>query len=150
MLDRLPQEQKPPVRAMMRAASKLPRAADGMARMKKLAQGLERDSPEAARSLREGLAETFTINRLDVPPGLHRCLATTNIIESPQSGVRMRTRKITRGRDGEMVLRWVAGAIRSRKGTFERSWATSNSGPWLDSGEKDRNDRLPTAEGGVT
>jgi len=120
VLDHLPQEQKPQVKSLMRAAYKLPRAEDGMARMEKLAQWLERDYPEAARSLREGLDETFTINRLDVPLGLHRCLATTNIIESPQSGVRMRTRKITRWRDGEMVLRWVAGAYRITEGNFRK------------------------------
>ena len=120
VLDRLPQEQKPPVRSMLRAAYKLPRAEEGLARMEKLAQWLERDYPEAARSLREGLAETFTINRLDVPPALHRCLATTNIIESPQSGVRLRTRKITRWRDGEMVLRWVAGAYQITEGNFRK------------------------------
>ena len=52
------------MKSMLRAAYKLPRAEEGMARMEKLAQWLERDYPEAARSLREGLAETFTINRL--------------------------------------------------------------------------------------
>lgn len=120
VLDRLPQEQKPQVRSLMRAAYQLPRAEEGMARMEKLAQWLERDYPEAARSLREGLAETFTINRLQVPPGLHRCLATTNLIESPQSGVRLRTRKITRWRDGEMVLRWVAGAYQITEANFRK------------------------------
>jgi len=65
----------------MRAAWKLD-ADGGMARMKKLAEWLERDYPAAAGSLREGLEDCFTINRLDVPPSLHRCLATTNIIES--------------------------------------------------------------------
>lgn len=41
--------------------------------------------PAAANSLREGLEECFTLNRLGIPPSLHRCLATTNLIESPQS-----------------------------------------------------------------
>jgi hypothetical protein len=30
-------------------------------------------------------------NSLCIPPSLHRGLATTNLIESPQSGVRVRT-----------------------------------------------------------
>ena len=79
--------------------------------MRKLAEMIERDYPEAAASLREGLEETFTINRADVPPSLHRCLATTNIIESPQSGVRHKTGNVCRWRDGGMILRWVAGAF---------------------------------------
>ena len=29
----------------------------------------------------------FTLQRLKLPPSLYKCLATTNLIESPQSGV---------------------------------------------------------------
>ncbi len=42
---------------------------------------------------------------------LHRCLATTNLIESPQSGVRMRTRRVCRWRDAAMVQRWAAASF---------------------------------------
>jgi hypothetical protein len=45
------------------------------------------------------MEECFTINRLGVPPSLHRCLATTNIVESPNAGVRRRTRRVTRWKD---------------------------------------------------
>lgn len=76
--------------------------------MEKVAQWLEREYPSAAASLREGLEEMFTMNHLGLPPSLHRCLGTTNLIESPQSGVRKRTGNVCRWRDGETVLRWVA------------------------------------------
>jgi hypothetical protein len=33
------------------------------------------------------LKEMFTLQRLKIPESLHKCLATTNIIESPQGGV---------------------------------------------------------------
>lgn len=56
----------------------------GMARIRKLAEWLEREHSSAAASLREGLEECFTIHRLGLPPSLQLCLATTNIIESPQ------------------------------------------------------------------
>lgn len=79
VLDHLPQEQKGQVKSAMRAAWKLDAEA-GMARMQKLAEWLERDYPAAAASLREGLEECFTLNRLDLPPSLHRCLASTNVI----------------------------------------------------------------------
>jgi putative transposase len=34
-----------------------------------------------------------------------------HIIESPHSGVRLRTRRICRWRDGKMVLRWAAALL---------------------------------------
>jgi putative transposase len=66
------------------------------------------------------LEETFTINRADVPPSLHRCLATTNVIESPQSGVRKKTGNVCRWRDGNMTLRWVAGAFLLTEKNFRK------------------------------
>src|SRR5438128_1614050 len=56
------------------------------------------------------MKETFTLQRLQIPESLHKCLATTNIIESPQSGVERRTHNVTRWRDVDMVQRWVASA----------------------------------------
>jgi putative transposase len=64
----------------------------------------------APASLREGLAEMFTVNRLGLSPSFSRCLVSTNVIESPHSGVRLRTRRVCRWRDGKMVLRWAAAA----------------------------------------
>ena len=55
--------------------------------------------------------EQFTINRLDLPSQLRRCLASTNIIESPNAGIREKTGRVTRWRDGPRVLRWTASAV---------------------------------------
>jgi hypothetical protein len=63
--------------------------------------------------LLEGLDEMFTINRLGLPKQLCRCLGSTNVIESPYSGVRQKTYRVTRWRDGQMVLRWAASALLS-------------------------------------
>jgi hypothetical protein len=82
-----------------------------MARLEKQAEWLEREYPSAAASLREGLAEMFTISRLGLSSSLSLCLVSTNLIESPHSGVRLRTRKVCRWRDGKMVLRWAAAAL---------------------------------------
>jgi len=117
--DRLPEEQKDQVKAAMRASYKL-EAKEGMARLRKLADWLEQESPAAANSLREGLEECFTINRLGIPSSLHRCLATTNVIESPQSGVRMRTRRVCRWRDAAMVERWAAASFLAAEKNFRR------------------------------
>jgi len=120
VLEELPKEQHAQVRSLLRAAYKLPRAEEGMAKIEKMATWLEREYPAAAASLREGLEEIFTINRLGLPPSLHRCLATTNLIESPQSGVRKRTGNVSRWRDGQMVLRWVAGAYLLTEKNFRK------------------------------
>jgi len=119
VVDHLPKDQKDQVKSVLRAAWKMDAQA-GMARLKKLAQWLEREYPSAAASLMEGLEECFTINRLEVPPSLHRCLATTNIIESPHSGVRMRTRRVCRWRDGGMVKRWTASAFLRTEKNFKK------------------------------
>jgi hypothetical protein len=47
---------------------------------------------------------------------------TTNLIESPYSGVRLRTRRVCRWRDGKRVLRWAALPITEQH--FKRPWAT--------------------------
>ena len=117
VVERLPKDQQNQTRSLIRAAWKL-EAKAGMAKLEKLAQWLEREHPDAAASLREGMEECFTINRLDVPPSLHRCLASTNLIESPNGGVRRRTRKICHWKDKNMAKRWAAAAYLRTEQTF--------------------------------
>ena len=110
VLDELPQEQQGQTLNLMRAAWKVSTAEEGEKRLEQLARFLEHDHESAARSLREGMTEMFTLQRLQIPASLHKCLATTNIIESPQGGVQRRTDNVTRWRDADMVERWVASA----------------------------------------
>ena len=119
VLDYLSREDRPQVKSVLRAAWKLP-PKEGMARIKKLAAWLDQKYPSAASSLVEGLEECFTINRLDVPPSLYRCLATTNIIESPHAGVRIQTRRVTHWQNGSMVLRWMASAFLRTEKRFNK------------------------------
>ncbi len=63
----LPEHLKDQVKAALRAAFRLS-ATEGMARLEKQAQWLEREHPDAAASLREGLEEMFTVNRLGLSP----------------------------------------------------------------------------------
>jgi len=119
VLDHVSDPLKDTVKATMNAAYRLD-ADQGMARLEKLAKMLEKEHPSAAASLREGLAETFTVNRLGLPATLRRCLCTTNVIESPHSGVRQRTGRVSRWRDGAMVLRWVATAFLATEKSFRR------------------------------
>lgn len=119
VLGYLPKDQQAQVKSVLRAAWKLP-PKEGMARIKKLAAWLDNSYPSAAASLIEGLEECFTINRLDIPPALHRCLATTNLIESPHAGVRIQTRRVTHWQNGKMVLRWMASAFIRTEKRFNR------------------------------
>ena len=110
VVDELPKEQQGQALNLMRAAWKVKTAEEGEKRLEQLARFLERDHESAARSVREGMKEMFTLQRLKIPESLHKCLATTNIIESPQGGVERRTHNVTRWRDADMVQRWVASA----------------------------------------
>ena len=114
VLERLPKTEAAQTKAVMMAAYKLA-PKDGMAKMKKQAQWLEREHPDAAASLLEGLHESFTVNALGLPPTLMRCLCTTNIIENPNGIVRRTSRRVTRYRDANMALRWTAaGGLASK------------------------------------
>ena len=115
----LPEDLRESVQIMMRAAYKLPWK-EGITRLKKQAQWLAQVHPHAATSLLEGLEETFTINRFNLSPSLRRSLGTTNIIESPNAGIRRRTRRVCRWRNGEMVLRWAATALIDSEKSFNR------------------------------
>jgi transposase-like protein len=115
----LPEHLKDQTKAAMRSAFRLP-AREGMARLEKQAEWQEREYPSAAASLREGLAEMFAVSRLGLSPSLSRCLVSTNVIESPHSGVRLRTRKVCRWRDGKMVLRWAAAALLMTEQNFRK------------------------------
>jgi hypothetical protein len=67
-----------------------------------------------------GAVKLFTVNRLGLPASLRRCLATTNIIESPQSTVRRLTHKVDNWRDGAMALRWAAASFVEAEKTMRK------------------------------
>jgi putative transposase len=117
--DHLPKDQQANAKATLRAAWKLD-AAEGMRQIEQLAQWYEKKHPSAAASLREGLGEMFTINRMGLPPTLLRCLATTNVIDSSHWGVRQRTGRVTNWQDGQMALRWASAAFEATAKGFRR------------------------------
>jgi len=119
VLGYLPKELQQQTAAVLRAAWKL-EPKEGLARLRTQIEWLERSYPKAAASLREGLEETFTINRLGLSPMLRKCLATTNVIESSLSGVEGRTGRVTRWRSGEMCLRWAGAAALETERNFRK------------------------------
>jgi transposase-like protein len=79
---KLPKVLASTVAKKMRAAYHDPDALGAEATLEALARSLEKKHPGAAGSLREGLYETLTVSRLDVPPTLARTLRSTNAVES--------------------------------------------------------------------
>jgi len=119
VLGHLPKDQHPQARAVIRAAWKLDADA-GEQKLEQFARWLERDHPTAARSLREGLSEMFTINRLGLPPRLKKCLGSTNVIDSTHAGVRQRTRRVAHWQSGSMALRWSAASFVETEKNYRR------------------------------
>lgn len=119
VLGYLPDDQKDQVKCAMQAAFSL-EANKGKQKLKQLAKWLEREYPSAASSLLEGLDEMFTINVLGLPKTLRRCLGSTNLIESPNSGIRSRTRRVKNWQDHGMVVRWVAASLLDMEKRFKR------------------------------
>ncbi len=88
--------------------------------LERLARSLEREHPGAASSLREGLEETLTVQRLGIDGALYLTLRSTNPIENLNGAVAHHTRNVKRWRDGQMVLRWVGAALLQASGGFRR------------------------------
>ena len=117
--ERLPKAKAEQTRWVMLQALK-GEAGAGIRNLRAHAKHLKLQHPDAAASLLEGLEELFTINRLGVTGQLARCLATTNVIESPNSVVRRVGRRVTRYRDVQMVLRWVAAGFLEAEKAFHK------------------------------
>ena len=88
--------------------------------LKTTAAWLERLNPDAASSLREGMAEMLTVTRLGVTGALLKTLATTNPIESALSVAADTTRRVKRWREGDMRLRWCAAGMLRAESRFRR------------------------------
>lgn len=111
----LPEDQHEQAKATLRAAFKLD-AKEGAAKLQQYASWLEQEWPNAAASIREGIDEMFTINRLGLPSVLRRCLGTTNVIDNGHSAARDRMRRVKNWQSGSMALRWTAAFDAASKG----------------------------------
>jgi putative transposase len=118
--DHLPQRLRSSVGRKMTDAYHAGSALEAEAALLALAKGLDRTHPGAAASLREGLDETLTVLRLNVPPTLARTLRSTNCIESMISVCREHASNVKRWRDGQMALRWCAAGMVEAGKQFRR------------------------------
>ena len=105
----VPQARQAYVRTSLRRAYRAANAAAARRQLTALATWLARNGhPDAADSLREGLEETLTVLKLELPPTLRRFFATTNCIENLIGTVPTHLqRNIKRWRDGDMRRRWI-------------------------------------------
>jgi putative transposase len=118
--DHLPEHMRSPVEKRIRKAYHADSALEAEAQLTALAKELDKTHPGAAGSLREGLHETLTVLRLDVPPTLARTLRSTNAVESMISISRDHARNVKHWRDGQMALRWCAAGMVEASKQFRR------------------------------
>jgi transposase-like protein len=116
----LPDDERPAIRAAIQRAYELADAAEAQAQLEALACQLERAHPGAASSLREGMGETLTVQRLGITGRLYRTLRSTNVIENLNGSVATYRRNVKRWRDGAMVMRWGAAALKEAHAHFNR------------------------------
>lgn len=118
--DHLPEAERPLVLRRLRAAWAEPDPAHAKAQLEAIARGLAHGRPGAAAAVREGLAETLTVNRLGVTGSLLRTLESTNPVESMIEIVRDHATRVKRWESGEMALRWAAAGMLAAQGQFRR------------------------------
>ena len=118
--DHLPDSMRKNVGRAMSTAYRCGNAERAKRLLNALARQLEKKHPSAAASLREGLDETLTVMRLELPTWLDRTLSTTNAIEFVNSRIRKTTHNVTKWNGGTMVLRWLAVALVEASKTFRK------------------------------
>jgi putative transposase len=120
VLDLLPERDRPRVLSRIRGAWALKDATQAETQLEALAAELERSWPDAASSLREGMAETLTLMGLGITGRLAKSLSSTNPIESMIEIVRHTQRNVKRWQDGDMRKRWTAAGMLQAEQQFRR------------------------------
>ena len=120
VLDHFPEAERLLIQRRLRAAWATQAAEQAQQELETLARGLARKRPGAAASLREGLAETLTVNRLGVGSKLIKTVESTNPVESMIEIVRDHAGRVKRWSSGEMALRWTAAGMLAAEAQFRR------------------------------
>jgi len=120
VLDHLPKDQQPHARWRLQRAwtQKDPKRAEH--ELGKVARWLEESWPMAAASLKEGLEETLTVQRLQMQRELARVLSNTNVIENCFAQVSYRSRRVKQWQSPRMILRWAAATLLWAEKHFRR------------------------------
>jgi putative transposase len=119
--EHLPEERHGYVIASMREAYRATTADAARKKLRALVSWLESNGHEdAAASLREGLEETLTVLKLELPLTLRRSLATTNSIENLVGSIRRVSRNVKRWRGADMIRRWTGLGLFNAAKRFRR------------------------------
>ena len=120
VLDHLPERDRPTLKQRLRRAWARDDHERALDELRTLASELERSHPGAATSLREGLEETLTLQRLGIRGSLKQTLASTNPCESMIECVRRSSRNVKHWQSGDMALRWTAAGMLEAERQFRR------------------------------
>ena len=120
VLDHLTDEQRPGVAKKLNAAYALEDYDAAKIALNTLHRELMDLNPSAARSLGEGMDETLTVHRLQLPMQLRKTMASTNVIESAFSIVEQVCRNVKRWHSGDHRERWVGSGLILAKKQFRR------------------------------
>lgn len=112
----LPQKYHAEFDRKIQAAYKMNRCDDAKGALQRVIKELTFLNHSAAESLAEGLEETLTVHRLELPELLRVSLSMTNLIESTFSRSRTVMRNVKRWQNSLQRQRWLATALlRSEK-----------------------------------
>jgi putative transposase len=120
VLEHLPLEKRQQAIWRLRGAWAKPTAEEAFRELRGCVKWLDTISPNAARSLEEGLEETLTITRLGLDESLVKTFSSTNLIESCFARTESWTGRVKRWRNAKMVLRWGAAALLFAEKGFRR------------------------------
>ena len=82
--------------------------------------GGEAASGRSGKPARRARRDVHRHAMVGLTPALRRCLGTTNVIDNVHSGMRRRTGRVTRWRDGSMAVRWAAAAFLDAEKGYRR------------------------------
>jgi putative transposase len=111
VLDYLPNYKRTWVKRRLQQAWSSETFEEAKNKLHSLANSLKKEHPDAAASLREGLEETITILKLEIPGLLQKSLRSTNAIESGFSMVTKNMKNVKNWKNGTMVQRWLSAAL---------------------------------------
>lgn len=119
--EHLPEARRAYVAQQMRAAYDSETLTTAKKKLQQLASWLDTNGEtSAATSLREGLDETITLLRFNLPKAMRTLFSTTNAIENLNGSLRRVSRNVKRWRNEAMIQRWVALGIAEAQRGFRR------------------------------
>jgi len=118
--EHLPKDKAQQARWVITQSFKKLDAVRGKNKFRELARQLPAQRPDAAASVREGLDEVFTIMELGIICELARWLATTNVIESPNSVVPRVSCRVTNYKSADMALGCTAAGFLEAEKSFRK------------------------------